>query len=67
VGFSPENLYMRTLGGKRRADVFTANSTVIGPDVPRFWMSRAESIAQTVDVLKRELSSMVGGAVSWKP
>lgn len=67
LGFSPENFYMRTLGGQRRSDVMTANSTIVAPDVPRFWMPRDVSISETVDVVRRELAALVRKDASWKP
>lgn len=57
LGFSPENLFLRTLGGARSADVLTANSTIIGPPLGAFTGSRASAveatIAQTIDRLNQ--------------
>ena len=58
LGFSPENFYLRTLGGQRREDILTANSTVIAPDVPRFWLPREVSVVETIDVVRRELRAI---------
>lgn len=58
LGFSPENYYLRTLGGTRRDDILTANSRVIAPDVPRFWLSRENGVEETINVVKRELRSL---------
>ncbi len=55
LGFSPETCYLRTLGGQRRTDILTANSTVIAPDVPRFWLPREVAVVETIEVVLREL------------
>jgi hypothetical protein len=59
LGFNPENFHMRTLGGQRRKDVMTANSTIVAPDVPRFWLPRAVSVNDTMHVVKRDLRALV--------
>lgn len=56
LGHSPENFYLRTLGGTRRRDILTANSTVIAPEVPRFSQSRQQCIDDTLAVVRRELA-----------
>ncbi|MFM6967992.1 MAG: hypothetical protein ACKOWN_03550 [Microbacteriaceae bacterium] len=57
LGHSPENFYLRTLGGQRRGDILTANSTIIAPDVPQFWQPRQTCIDETMRVLDRELTA----------
>lgn len=57
LGHSPENFYLRTLGGVRRKDILTANSTIVAPDVPRFWQTRQVCIDETLAVVRRDLAA----------
>jgi hypothetical protein len=49
LGFSPENYYLRTSGGKSEHDMFTLNSKVIAPPWIDFTQPRSECIRQVFD------------------
>lgn len=49
LGFSPENYYLRTSGGKSEYDMFTLNSKVIAPPWIDFTQPRSECIRQVFD------------------
>lgn len=59
LGFSPENLYLRTVGGKRERDVLTANSIVIGPPDGLFAGTRDEAVQATISEVADKLTELV--------
>lgn len=59
LGFSPENYYLRTLGGTTTLDVLTANSQIVSPEIPRFSEPREESVRRTIDRAMSMLASLV--------
>lgn len=59
LGFSPENLFLRTLGGSREKDVLTANSSVIGPPAGTFAQTRTVAVNATIASTVERLTKLV--------
>jgi hypothetical protein len=55
LGFSPENLFLRTLGGQRSKDVLTANSELIAPRIESFATAREHAVSETIAETARRL------------
>jgi hypothetical protein len=58
LGFSPENLFLRTLGGQRSKDVLTANSELIAPQIDSFREERQVAVSQTVREAARRITDL---------
>ncbi len=61
MGFSPENLNLRTLGGTTEQDQLTPNAIVIGPKNRDFNRPPQECIADTVNVVCERLRKETQG------
>jgi hypothetical protein len=59
LGFSPENLNLRTLGGRTETDQLTSNALVIGPKNRDFNRPPPDCIVDTVDAVRERLDSLV--------
>ena len=59
LGFSPENYYLRTSGGKSPHDRYTLNSTVIAPPWIDFSEPRDECVRQVFDEVCKKLGERV--------
>lgn len=59
LGFSPENYYLRTEGGKDAHDRYTMNSTVIAPSWIDFSEPRDECVRQVFGEVGRRLTDRV--------
>jgi hypothetical protein len=62
LGFSPENFYLRTAGGKVSEDQYTLNSTVIAPPWIDFSNPRSECVKQVFEEVVRRLELKFGTA-----
>ena len=58
LGFSPENLFLRTLGGQRSMDVLTANSELIAPRIDSFREERQVAVSETVREAARRITDL---------
>jgi hypothetical protein len=58
LGFSPENLFLRTLGGQRSKDVLTANSELIAPRIETFASARERAVSETIAETARRLTDL---------
>lgn len=56
LGFSPENYYLRTAGGKTEVDQLTLNSTVVAPPWIDFTEPQEECVREVFDEVKRRLA-----------
>ena len=56
LGFSPENYYLRTAGGKTEVDQLTLNSTVVAPAWIDFTESQEVCVREVFDEVKRRLA-----------
>lgn len=63
LGFSPENYYLRTSGGKNMFDRYTMNSTVIAPPWIDFSEPRDECVRQVFGEVRRRLNDKIA---SWQ-
>ena len=59
LGFSPENYYLRTAGGKDPHDRYTLNSTVIAPPWIDFSEPRDDCVRQVFDEVRKKLGEKV--------
>lgn len=60
LGFSPENLFLRTNGGQTETDQLTRNAIVIGPQDRNFNRPAQDCIADTVNMVCHRLRSLIG-------
>lgn len=56
LGFSPENYYLRTAGGKTEVDQLTLNSTVVAPPWIDFTEPQEVCVREVFDEVKRRLA-----------
>lgn len=59
LGFSPENYFLRTAGGKTDLDQYTINSQIVAPPGIDFSASRDECVKRVFDQVRNQLTDRV--------